>query len=170
VTGVTSLAVVRIPADIIVFIIHFIFIVFMTIDTGEYLVVCSQMTLRTCDPLVVSRIDGELMIKYSLVPGNVLREMTVLAGGGKSSSLMIRVFGVLVILLVATIAIGGQIIPGRMAFGAIQSGVRSPERPVLVMIKDCSFPGDSTGSMTGRAVGRKSGGLVIWIGSTIVVV
>jgi hypothetical protein len=106
-TGITGLAVVRIPPYLVVFMIRVAFIMLMAIDAGKLLVIGGQMTFGTGDVPVGSRRNREAMVEYGLVPGDVGAEMAVFTGGGETGGLVVRVGGGVVIGFMAAVTIGG---------------------------------------------------------------
>lgn len=85
--------------------IHVIFIMLMAIDTREYLEIRGQMTFGAGEATMIPGINWKLMIKNCLAPRNMRTEMAGFTRGGKTGGFMIRVFGVLVVLLMAAVTI-----------------------------------------------------------------
>jgi len=139
--GITGLAVVGIPAHTSMLIIHIVFTVFMTVDTGKFPVIGSQMTIAARDVPVVPGKDRELMTKYCLVPGHVGAVMAGVARGRKTGRLVIGCPGGVVILFMASVAIPGKVVSRGMAYIASQGFMGALQAPIQVVIKSRPGPG-----------------------------
>jgi hypothetical protein len=119
---------------------------------------------------MIPRINGELMVKYRLVPGHMAAEMTGFAGGGETGSHVIGISCGFVISPMTPVTIPGQIIAGRMATGAVQVGVGTLKGPILVMVENCSLPGYGIVAVAGDAVGGETGLLVVGVAGGVVII
>ncbi len=112
---------------------------------------------------MVSRCYGELVIKYSLIPGEMGSEVTGVASGGKAGALVIGIGSTIIFLFMAAETIGRQIITCVMTAIAAQYTVRSFQSPELVMIKGGIGPGQGFGTMAGDTIGGEPGLLMIGV-------
>ena len=107
--------------------------------------------------------NGEAMVKYGLVPGDMGGKVTGFATGRETGGLVIGIGGVFVIGPMAPIAIRRQVVAVGVASIAVEVRMRALQRPILVMIKDSPLPGQGIAAMTGNTVGGEPGLLVIGI-------
>ncbi len=121
---ITSAALVNISCHIFVFIVHFGLIVFMAINAFKNGKIClGYVTVTALIPFIFMRtgINGEVlavMIPGGLIPTGGI--VAILATGGKTSRLMVGIGGVIVVILMTTVAVGGGTgIPVGMAILAL---------------------------------------------------
>lgn len=166
--GVTSLAVVGIAADLVMFGSHLTFTVLMAVDAGKIQVIGVQVTIATGEARMFSRIDGEFVVEYRLVPGSVESKMTVLAKSGITGLLVVRGGCIFVILLMAAKAIMGQVVASGMALDASQVLVGTLQRPKRIMIERRVVPGLGGSSVAGNTIGGITGQQVVWVLGSVV--
>ena len=148
---------VNISGNILMFIIHFGFVVFMAINAFKNSKVRAvYMAIAAGVPFVFvfSRIDGKIL--GIMIPGGFIPPIgivTVFAVCGKPSRLVIGVGSIVVIGFVATVAIRGRPgIPICVAILALDGFVCPGKWKVgLVMVEGCRVPG--IGGMAGFSMG-----------------
>jgi len=139
-------ALVNISGNILMFIIHFGFVVFMAINAFKNSKVCTvYMAIAAGIPFVFvfSRIDGKIL--GIMIPGGFIPPIgivTVFAVCGKPSRLVIGVGSIVVIGFVATVAIRGRPgIPICVAGLAFQLLMGSGQWEIgIIVIKRCGSP------------------------------
>jgi len=168
-TRITGLAAVGVAADIAVVRIRRASTVGMTINTGELVVIRSQVAIRAFETCMPSGFDREVMVKNGLRPDGVSRAMTVIAARRKTRSLMVRIGRIVIIRRVTTIAVLRQVIAFAVAGVAVKALMGTLQRPELGMIDSRTTPTIGSVSMADHAIGGKACILMVRVGRAVII-
>jgi hypothetical protein len=87
----------------------------VAIDAGKLIIIAGQMAIGATETRVPPRLDRKTMGKNSLGPGDMGREVTILAGRRITGRLMVRVGRAIVICGVTSITIFREVVALAMA-------------------------------------------------------
>ena len=168
--GITGLAAVGVAADIAVVRIRRASTMGMTINTGELVVVRSQVAIRAFETCMPSGFDREVMVKNGLRPDGVSRVMAVIAARRKTRSLMVRIGRIVIIRRVTTIAVLRQVIAFAVGGVAVKALMGTLQRPELDVVDSRIVPAIGSVSMAGHAIGGITGLFMVRIVGIVVVI
>jgi hypothetical protein len=164
----TSLAVVDVAPDFSMMTVRSRLFMGVAIDAGELVEVAAAVAVGTIEG--VGPPEREAMVERGLVPGSMVREVAVLAGGRETRRGMPRTPRVAIVIGVTAVAIGGQVVPLAVACLTIERPMGPLQRKNPIVIERRAFPTISGNAVASLAIGSEAGLLVIGTLGAIVVV